>query len=192
MQQTAEHATQDNASRGLTIAEAAAQLGVSVDTIRRRVKRGELQAEQVQTERGPLWRVMLDGPPGVHSAPSTTVPSTPGMPSNPAVHAMQPERPELLKSLEMLERAQSDVVAKAEAAAMWQTRAELLALQVQQRDRELADVRDELRMLRAPEQAAQEATSQDRPFFGDSEGVAVESTQTPTTHRNGRPWWRLW
>jgi hypothetical protein len=39
----------------------------------------------------------------------------------------------LLNAVELLERAQADVVATAEAAAMWQTRAELLAVQLQQR-----------------------------------------------------------
>ena len=34
---------------------------------------------------------------------------------------------------------------------MWQTRAELLAVQLQQRERELADARDELRILQSPD-----------------------------------------
>jgi hypothetical protein len=56
-QDLAEHAERDGqhapATNWLTIAEAAAALGVSVDTVRRRLKRGELRAEQAQTERGP-------------------------------------------------------------------------------------------------------------------------------------------
>jgi hypothetical protein len=48
------------------------------------------------------------------------------------VHDQQQQRSELLKALEILERAQADVVAKAEAAAMWQTKAELPAIQLQQ------------------------------------------------------------
>jgi excisionase family DNA binding protein len=41
----------------LTIAEAAAEIGVSVDTVRRRLKKGRLDARQVPTERGPAWRI---------------------------------------------------------------------------------------------------------------------------------------
>ena len=48
------------------------------------------------------------------------------------MHDQQQQRSELLKALEILERAQADVVAKAEAAAMWQTKAELPAIQLQQ------------------------------------------------------------
>jgi len=39
--------------QGLTIAEAAAQLGVSSDTVRRRIRRGDLNAVQMHTPNGP-------------------------------------------------------------------------------------------------------------------------------------------
>jgi excisionase family DNA binding protein len=45
--------------QGVTIAEAAAQLGISSDTVRRRIRRGELAAVQVSTPNGPAWRVLL-------------------------------------------------------------------------------------------------------------------------------------
>ena len=45
---TAEH-------QGVTIAEAAAQLGLSSDTIRRRLRRGELRDVQVPTPNGNAW-----------------------------------------------------------------------------------------------------------------------------------------
>jgi hypothetical protein len=34
--------------------------------------------------------------------------------------------------------------------------------------------------------------SQERPFLRDSDGVAVEATQTPSERRDGRPWWAFW
>ena len=46
-------------TRWYTIAEAAPVLGVSVDTVRRRLKRGELEARQVHTQHGPTWEVCL-------------------------------------------------------------------------------------------------------------------------------------
>ena len=59
----------------VTVAEAAPMLGVSIDTVRRRLKRGELQARLVHTQHGPTWEVCLgimqgDAPTG-GSAPSS-------------------------------------------------------------------------------------------------------------------------
>ena len=46
-------------TRWYTLVEAAPVLGVSVDTVRRRLKRGELEARQVHTQHGPTWEVCL-------------------------------------------------------------------------------------------------------------------------------------
>jgi hypothetical protein len=48
-------------STWLPIAEAARQLGVSIDTARRRAKRGELTAERRETPQGFTWWVCLAG-----------------------------------------------------------------------------------------------------------------------------------
>ena len=45
----------------LTIREAAQRLGVSELTIRRRIKKGELEASKVTTPQGFTWRVSLPG-----------------------------------------------------------------------------------------------------------------------------------
>jgi hypothetical protein len=42
-----------------SITEAAASLGVSQDTIRRRIRKGELKAEKVYTPKGPAWMIDL-------------------------------------------------------------------------------------------------------------------------------------
>ena len=47
----------------LTIGETAERLGVSPDTVRRRLKRGELQGEQEQTAQGFIWRIVLPEAP---------------------------------------------------------------------------------------------------------------------------------
>jgi hypothetical protein len=44
-----------------SIPEAAATLGVSQDTIRRRIHKGELKAEKVHTPKGPAWMIDLPG-----------------------------------------------------------------------------------------------------------------------------------
>jgi len=51
----------------VSIREAAERLGVSPDTIRRRLKTGELAGEKVKTAQGLAWRVEL--PPNAPPAP---------------------------------------------------------------------------------------------------------------------------
>jgi transposase-like protein len=47
---------------GLTIAEAARELGTSIHAVRWRIRAGELAAERVATRHGPAWRVSLAPP----------------------------------------------------------------------------------------------------------------------------------
>jgi excisionase family DNA binding protein len=60
-----------------TLAEAASLLGCSVDTVRRRIRRGELHAMQDAGRHGPTWRVLLGVPAGTPSV----VPTVGSMPS---------------------------------------------------------------------------------------------------------------
>jgi hypothetical protein len=60
----------------LGLAEAAERLGCSVDTLRRRIKRREVDARQVTTKHGPAWQLRL-GPRGVQTV-GTTVGATGG------------------------------------------------------------------------------------------------------------------
>ena len=58
----------------VTIAEASQRMGVSVHTLKRRLKRGELQGEQRPTPQGYVWTVAIpDGiPPSNGATPSGT------------------------------------------------------------------------------------------------------------------------
>ena len=49
-------------TRWYTLAEAAPVLGVSVDTVRRRLKWGQIEGRQVQTQHGPTWEVCAWAP----------------------------------------------------------------------------------------------------------------------------------
>lgn len=151
--------------RGLTVAEAAAHLGVSSDTVRRRIRRGDLRAMQVPTPNGPAWRVLL----GVLPSAMSTLD---GVPSSPAMHVEAPLLAQLLAD------AQAELVRKAEAAAMWQARAEFLASQLEQAQLALT--------------APREAASQERPISNVSEGVPVEPSQTPRETPQRAPWWQPW
>jgi excisionase family DNA binding protein len=151
-------------AEGLTIAEAASQLGCSVDTIRRRIRRGELVAQQVPTQRGPAWRVTLGTLPGTLPTVGSTLGSA----------AMHVEAPLLAQ---LLADAQAELVRKAEAAAMWQARAEMLAGQVERLQLALA----------APKPNSSEIAPQ-----RDSEHAAVEPAQTSSEPPQARPWWAFW
>ena len=53
----------------LTLAEAARRAGCSIDTLLRRLKRGELEARQVPTRHGLAWQVRLGELPTVGNDP---------------------------------------------------------------------------------------------------------------------------
>ena len=49
----------DSEQQGLTIKQAAKELGISSDSVRRRIRSGSLQAFQVPTAQGYEWRIVL-------------------------------------------------------------------------------------------------------------------------------------
>jgi len=68
----------------VTIAEASQRMGVSVHTLKRRLKRGELQGEQRPTPQGYVWTVAIpdDIPPSNGAIPSGTPAAIPdGVPA---------------------------------------------------------------------------------------------------------------
>ena len=153
----------------MTLAEAATYLSVSTDTIRRRLKRGELEAQQVPTPYGPAWRVRVGRAPGVGSIP-------PGNVSGVGSAAVQEQSEGLLEALRLVRELQQQNVELAGAAGMWQARAEFLAGQVDQLQRAL------------------EAPRQPEPAPGftgaNSDGTPVEPARPSTKPK--RPWWRFW
>ena len=152
-------------SEWVPIGDAAQQLGLSVDAMRRRVKRGEVCAEKRATPQGGAWWVrMVDTTPdavqvapdgalrevangAVHLAPgggdgaSRHAPGgTNGTTGGSAV-ARESEWAPIVRDLaERLERANADLLARTEAAAAWQGRADVLAS-------ELAKTRDQLALM---------------------------------------------
>lgn len=60
---------------GVPIPDAAAALGVSTKTIRRRIKDGTLPAYEVSTAQGYAWRVVLPVPHGQVSSAVSTLPN---------------------------------------------------------------------------------------------------------------------
>jgi hypothetical protein len=145
----------------LTLADAAVQLEISLDAMRRRMRRGDLPKRQIRTRHGLTWQVRLDGPP---ADPGTSLAATvvPTVEVEPTVQALlaylrdrdQQRDSEVAQLREDLARARADLVDHAG---------------------QLAEAREQLRALSAPAAVA----SSGRPFSGDSEGVVTEPTQPP-------------
>ena len=158
----------------LTLADAAAKLEISLDAMRRRMRRGDVQRRQIRTRYGLTWQVRLDGPP---ADTGTTLAATvvPTVEVEPTVQALltylrerdQQRDSEVAQLREDLARARADLVDHAA---------------------QLAEAREQLRALTAPVPT----TSQERPFLGDSEGVSVEPTQTSSKPPQRAPWWMPW
>src|SRR5919112_6348512 len=53
--------SQDAPTAGYSLQEAAALLGIGVNTLRRRITAGQIRAELVERPQGYVWRVYLDG-----------------------------------------------------------------------------------------------------------------------------------
>lgn len=85
----------------VTIAEASQRMGVSVHTLKRRLKRGELQGEQRPTPQGYVWTVAIpdDVPPSNGATPSGTPNAIPdGVPAPGGDNGTLREMVEILQS----------------------------------------------------------------------------------------------
>lgn len=85
-----------------SVSEAAQVFGISADTIRRRIKRGELEARREQTPQGFKWLVLL--PDTIEQAPLEPAHDAPGSPQSadtaaPGVQIVERDREELVETL---------------------------------------------------------------------------------------------
>ena len=117
-----------------TVKEAAARLGVSERTIRRRIKDRVIDAQQVPTPHGYEWRVYLDTDAVQVDTPSTRHASKlNGTPVQPA----GTPAPELMKALDLIDRLQRDN--------------QQLAGQVGFLQAKLQDAEEQIKLLMAPQ-----------------------------------------
>jgi hypothetical protein len=141
----------------LSLNEAAVLLGVSTDTVRRRMKRGEFQSRQIPTPHGPAYQVLCNPLPNQ----SATLAATLADPTE--EETSEAQKPlaliEMVRLMEKLQEENSRLQLKAESAAMWQGRAEMLALQLQKAE-------DQIKMLAAPKKILdKESNESDKPWW---------------------------
>jgi hypothetical protein len=165
----------------LPLTAAAGRLGVSVDTVRRRIKSGEIEGRQVRRPQGFRWQVRL-GAKG-HAAPRTPGADVDAGPMQRTdvssrqamdVHAAPMQQLNLDPLAQLVRDLKTELVQKAEAAAMWQARAELIAA-------ELSQARETIKALQAP------ATTPTAPAPAPIMPATAEA-EPPAS----RPWWRFW
>jgi len=163
----------DRVGEWLALRAAAARLGISEKTLRRRVKAGHTEGRQVGTQHGPAWQVWV---------PMTTPQATL---DGQGTHVDQ--GPGLLELVRLVDRLQTDVRERSEAATVWQARAEMLAHQ-------LAASEDRLRALEAPRtHVAPHLTAQpDEPTTEPSEPPSPRVPAPIPPSPNGSSWWRRW
>src|SRR5688572_12239144 len=80
----------DTTERWLPLADAARELGVSVDTLRRRLRKGQLVGEQRTTPQGFVWWVRIGAAAQVAPAP------------------MQPAQPGIVQLVTLVDRLQQE------------------------------------------------------------------------------------
>src|SRR6266568_2932407 len=145
----------------LSVAQAAAHAKVSTKTIRRWLTAGRLEAS-----RG-LDGAWLIDPAALDRAILAPGPST----DSPALHVGHGQVQSIVQTL--LDRVEQ------QAERIGRLDAELMSTRQQ-----LAAAESRLLALEAPREPA----STQRPFWADSEGVSVETTQTPAKTPQRAPW----
>lgn len=153
-----------------TLAEAAPVLGVSVDTVRRRLKKGELEGRQVHTQHGPTWEVCLGSVKHDHQkgAEDAANPAQGVAGGGAAAGVVQ-----LVALVDRLQRENRD-----------------LAGQVGFLTAQLAVAESRIAALEAPKSPPDESTE---PQLVEQAPAPAEPFPAPLEpSRNVTPWWRRW
>jgi hypothetical protein len=150
----------------LALSQASPRLGLSVQTLRRRIKDKQIQARQVTTPFGTMWEVwipMLDSD-GEGMVNTVAQDGQSASSSSEMVEALRLISKLQEENKNLVMEFKSEIIAKAEAAAMWQARADVLQLQ-------LSQMQQKVLMLEAPKEEPNDKNGEDN---------------------QNLPWWRAW
>jgi hypothetical protein len=134
----------------LTMVEAAHQLGVSVDTVKRRIQKGELKGHQQPRPQGFVWLVEM---PEESNLPGSNPANTP---VDTAVSASELRRLE-----EMVQFLKAELAGRDVQIESWKQEAEAHREQLQAKDRQI----EQLHVLLQQAQAALPAPRENRPWW---------------------------
>ena len=163
----------DSDHRGHSLAEYAALSGLSLTTIRRKIRRGELPAVLVAGRHGPEYRIFPDGHPDqsegvpLSGEPHQVNHAYASRPDQPNQHPSLPDLSELVRLIQEQER-----------------RLEQYAGQIGYLQAKLQAAEARILELEAPKEAPAEMSN--HPTL--RENVAGAGSERPPR----RPWWRFW
>jgi hypothetical protein len=163
----------DSGYRGHSLAEYAALSGLSLTTIRRKIRRGELTAVLVAGRHGPEYRIFPDGHPDqservpLSGEPHQVNHACAGRPDQPNQHPSLPDLSELVRLIQEQER-----------------RLEQYAGQIGYLQAKLQAAEARILELEAPKEAVREVANRPTP---SEHGAKADSKRPPR-----RPWWRIW
>jgi excisionase family DNA binding protein len=126
---------------GISVQDAAAHLGVSERTIRRRIKAGQLAATQVPTSQGYEWRIHLNSTNEVDT-PAVQVDSNAvqvdGTPDQAKQEPTSTSESALVRALDLVEKLQHENLELAGRVGFYQAK--------------LQDAQEQIRLLSAPKE----------------------------------------
>ncbi len=190
-----------NGEKWLTVAQAAARLGVSKRAVQKRAARGTLAARRIERDGATLWEI----DPANMDAPANPRPRTNGRePANlsgevgapiETFHAQERREPPANMDAPANREPRTDGRAhemSAEREADYRTEISFLRGLIEQRDRDAAELRAALRKaLEAQPRALMAAsepapTPQESPRTGESDGAAPITPEAPKDAQDGR------
>ena len=104
---------------------------------------------------------------------------------------------ETLELIKLVDKLQESLLAKAEAGAMWQARAEILShqfsnaqAQLEQAQLQLAEAQATIRMLEAPKHEGTVVPTQPESLQEEPETAENREVVAEASHEQQQPWWR--
>lgn len=152
----------------VSIQEAAERLGVSPDTIRRRLKRGELQGTQARTPQGFVWQIEVPSEPATSESKASESPA-----AAIAEDALELER--LRERVAGLERERGELIAQRDA---WQE-------QARRSSEGEAQLRELVARAQMLAQALPPATGGDREYALEASSQPAQGSARATEPRKG-------
>lgn len=162
--------------QGLTLEQAAATLGLSVTTVRRRVKQKKLRATLVTGEHGPEYRVHLESDLADHP-----VGDREQVVDQPEQERLGTDQPAVTSLVALVDRLTTENGRLQDERAELYGRLGFLQAQLQAKD-------EQIKALAAPKEP--------EPNAANSDGSAAPSPprwpEEPAPPESARPWWRFW
>ena len=149
---------------GLSLTDAAAQLGISERTVIRRIKDGTITGKKIGEGRGGVWRVCLDGQ---SDRPAAAVSDSQTRASD-SLSDSQPAPPEVLRLLELLEDERRERAALVQRNEQLAGQVGFLQARVQEQERTIARLmapQDERPAVPAPQDAPAPAPGKRAPWW---------------------------